>query len=99
MDIQEAIDSIKHSVAMVQETGGSIKSRLEADGSLQRLNENLNRMHSSIQGCLNLPSRLFQKVKELDEDLKFPHPDEDEIGRDVAELEALLRSAIDDSCK
>jgi len=99
MDAQQAIDNIKHHLAMVQETGGSIKQRLVDEGLLQNLNENLNRMHSSYNDCLDLPKRLFQKMKELDEHLKWPNPDEDEIGRDIVEIEAQLRSAIDDSCK
>jgi hypothetical protein len=97
MRAQEAIDKIKEDVELVGETGGSIKRRLETGEriiSLMKSLEDINR------DCFDLPPDLFSKARALRDYVKeTPFPSEDDVGRDIKEIERFLKVVIKDACR
>jgi len=97
MRAQKAISEIVAEVDMVEETGGSIKKRLEEGGQITAL---LKSFEDINRDCLALPPDLFREVRELRDYVeKTSTPFESDVKRDVLDIEKFFKRVIEDACK
>jgi len=97
MRAQEAISEIVAEADMVEETGGSIKKRLEEGEQIAHLLKSLEDIN---RDCFALPPDLFRQARELRDYVeKTPVPFESDVRRDALDIERFLRSAVEDACK